>query len=222
MASTKQESNFDQNLIAIVSALIRALSHKIRTPLSVISNDLSYLKTLLPNEDIDRDLSKVKLISELLRDCTESLSIKEKESIISPEQLLRSLTDSGWNISTPESLPFSLNIRLKTFLTTLNLIAKLQDEINPNLKNQESSKTTLSYKNNPQSFGLELHAQALNDFNKNNGINNFHGFSALFCDTLQLDLPYAPLIDLLLSSQNIMGVITTSTPTKIELTIQKS
>ena len=66
------EERSDRPLI-LLSALLRALAHKIRTPLSVISNDLNFIKSTGFEVECARDLVKVKQISDLLRRCTSSV-----------------------------------------------------------------------------------------------------------------------------------------------------
>lgn len=50
----------------LMTQLLRVLSHKMRTPLSVISNDLQYLASIHPDAEVERSLGKVKTISDLL------------------------------------------------------------------------------------------------------------------------------------------------------------
>jgi hypothetical protein len=56
--------------LQIVQALVRALSHRIRTPLSVVSNELNVYRSLLPGEDVARLIARCQSISELLRSVT--------------------------------------------------------------------------------------------------------------------------------------------------------
>lgn len=51
-----------------LSIFLKALSHKVRTPLSIVVNDLSYFKVLLPEGETTRSLDKCKAISKLLSD----------------------------------------------------------------------------------------------------------------------------------------------------------
>lgn len=52
--------------LEILTAFTKALSHKIRTPLSVISNELHYLGTKVSKEEIERANSQCKKISDIL------------------------------------------------------------------------------------------------------------------------------------------------------------
>lgn len=50
--------------------LLKVLSHKVRTPLSVVMNDLSYYSSLLPAEECDRPLRRCREIADLLSYCS--------------------------------------------------------------------------------------------------------------------------------------------------------
>lgn len=52
----------------LFSILMQGLAHQLRTPLSVISNDLSYFKTKLGDGDCVRSAAKVREISNILKD----------------------------------------------------------------------------------------------------------------------------------------------------------
>lgn len=56
----------------ILATLARSLAHKLRTPLSVVTNDLSTFKMLLENsaEDVDRSMRRCNEISDILRSLT--------------------------------------------------------------------------------------------------------------------------------------------------------
>ena len=53
--------------VLLVAALVRALGHQIRTPLSVIQNDLSYLATIAPAEECRRGLDRCRRIADILK-----------------------------------------------------------------------------------------------------------------------------------------------------------
>lgn len=55
----------DELVLAIIKYL-RTLAHDIRTPLSIISNDLSYLSSLVGDSETKRPIDKCRQISELL------------------------------------------------------------------------------------------------------------------------------------------------------------
>ena len=51
----------------LIAHFLKGLAHKLRTPLSVVSNDLSYYKTLLPDEDLSRSISRCREVSDILK-----------------------------------------------------------------------------------------------------------------------------------------------------------
>lgn len=53
-------------LTATIS-LVKSLSHQIRTPLSVIQNEITYFKGLLPEGETDRALAKCAAITQILK-----------------------------------------------------------------------------------------------------------------------------------------------------------
>lgn len=56
----------DQRPFQLVSALARALSHQIRTPLSIISNDLFFFQSLIDPQECRRSLEKTRCIAGIL------------------------------------------------------------------------------------------------------------------------------------------------------------
>ncbi len=63
-------------LQASVASLIEALCHKIRTPLSVISNDLVFYESTLGADEIQRSKRKVEEIKNILKECSEIVNLK--------------------------------------------------------------------------------------------------------------------------------------------------
>src|SRR4051812_47237557 len=56
-----------QRYIQLLAAFSRALGHQLRTPLSVISNELAYLGSAHPGEDISRAVERCKSITGILQ-----------------------------------------------------------------------------------------------------------------------------------------------------------
>jgi len=85
-----------------MTEFIDALCHKIRTPLSVISNDLSFFETLLGSAEIDRSIRRVEEIKSILSDCSQVLKIsprtrtlKETLATFVSEQTLAELDETA-------------------------------------------------------------------------------------------------------------------------------
>lgn len=55
--------------LRLLKHLHKALSHRIRTPLSVISNDLQFLNSQYPHAELDRTIAQCKKITDVLTDC---------------------------------------------------------------------------------------------------------------------------------------------------------
>ncbi len=51
----------------LIGALLRSLAHTVRTPLSVVSNEIQYFSSLLPKGESDRALTRCRDIDQLLR-----------------------------------------------------------------------------------------------------------------------------------------------------------
>jgi len=88
--------------LTIMTEFIDALCHKIRTPLSVISNDLSFFETLLGSAEIDRSIRRVEEIKSILSDCSQVLKIsprtrtlKETLATFVSEQTLAELDETA-------------------------------------------------------------------------------------------------------------------------------
>jgi hypothetical protein len=81
-------SSFDRLL-----TILRFLSHKVRNPLNVISNDLNYLKVSYPAENCDRSLARCRQIADFFKPAdlletvsTENFNLTQLVSEIFPEQ----------------------------------------------------------------------------------------------------------------------------------------
>lgn len=66
--------------LKIIASLTRTLSHKIRTPLSIISNELHSLGAKASSKDAELALSQCKKISKLLEEVSKIGSALERES----------------------------------------------------------------------------------------------------------------------------------------------
>jgi hypothetical protein len=72
--------------LEILSALSHALSHQIRTPLSVISNDLFYLQSLVPEGECARALKRCQEISAVLQSVALQEELFESPAAISARE----------------------------------------------------------------------------------------------------------------------------------------
>ncbi len=59
----------------LLTAFIDALCHRIRTPLSVVSNDLAFFETLLGQSEIERSKRRLDEIKSILLECSQILKV---------------------------------------------------------------------------------------------------------------------------------------------------
>ena len=101
--STVDGRDCDTRPLKVLQAIMRALSHSVRTPLSVVQNDLSYFSTVkdpLPPSEFARGIERCRQISELLRSATPA-----------PLEPVQACTVPGHNLKVlahPEKLSWSL------------------------------------------------------------------------------------------------------------------
>ncbi len=88
------------NLLAF---LAHALAHRIRTPLSVISNDLHYFKSLLPSGEVDRSLERAREIDKILRQAACLERSAHKTDCVSFKEIF-GVGDSDWRIEVDQAL----------------------------------------------------------------------------------------------------------------------
>lgn len=89
----------DSRVLLVLSAFTKALFHKIRSPLSVISNDLTYLNSKFPDENIERTLNKCFTIGNIMRSSEVNLGAFENESC----DVVEILKDAGFVDSIAEN-----------------------------------------------------------------------------------------------------------------------
>lgn len=59
----------------LLTGFIDALCHRIRTPLSVVSNDLAFFETLLGQPEVERSKRRLEEIKSLLQECSQILKV---------------------------------------------------------------------------------------------------------------------------------------------------
>lgn len=75
----KEDVQKQPELQASLASLIEALCHKIRTPLSVISNDLVFYESTLGADEIQRSKRKVEEIKNTLKECSEIVNLRVED-----------------------------------------------------------------------------------------------------------------------------------------------
>ncbi|MCB0309662.1 MAG: hypothetical protein KDD42_00420 [Bdellovibrionales bacterium] len=87
MVTTRLEPNLDEDqnskapvergaALSLISVLLNSLAHRLRTPLSVITNELSYLSNIEPQHDLSASQGKCRELAETLK---EICSLSEAE-----------------------------------------------------------------------------------------------------------------------------------------------
>ena len=164
-------------------ALTQALAHRFRTPLSVISNDLTYFKSTFKSEDFDRGIRRCKELSEQLSYiCSFFSECDAPQKIDLGSEVNFLLGKASERLS---SSPF--RIALSTMLDMLFESAALSEIAT-------FDRVILSGKCQPS---LNASAQA----------KVYDSFTELFFEGLGQDLIDAPLFDTLISAQGICAEI---------------
>lgn len=206
MDSTKLEfREATTDSLDLLSAFLRALSHKIRTPLSVISNDLTYFQTLVPNEDFSRAIGKVQDISEILRSFSQPIGVTLKLQSLSGAAFSQFLQDNDVAFKSDSKFD-SLQIEVDPagLVASIRLIQSLVDE---GQRTPTAQKNQLLWQPTQRdSLGVistKAHIPLIEKYSLSNGPAEFSDLTTFFFRTLQIDTPTAPLIDLMLGKQAI-------------------
>ena len=120
-------SELRPTMLRFLAAFANGLSHKMRTPLSVISNDLSYFETKIDPSECERSKRRCRELSELLKEL--SLSNIETQTSLDCQILVETLTTRGAGVAgspscTLTSLGDSL---LHAFVLLDEFLAELDD-----------------------------------------------------------------------------------------------
>jgi len=170
-----------------VSALVRALSHQIRTPLSVISNELSYFKTLLPADECNRSLERCRGISEILSEispkCLHDFSLNRIELA----ELLLVLKDYRVDLSALKGKSVVSNA--DQLRSALDLAEKALCVLGP-ISNKEIQIA-------PRQLEIMIAIRPASEVKDRIGNSAFQFLSELICRKLEADSSLAPLADLL-------------------------
>lgn len=93
------DADKDGRACFLLAHFARALAHQVRGPLGVISNDLFYFQSLLPDEDFARPLAKCKEIDQILRQAASFETKLPEVMAVSPALLLEEIFTAGWRMS---------------------------------------------------------------------------------------------------------------------------
>lgn len=172
--------------LKLISAFLKALAHKIRTPLSVISNDLSYFQSKLPQGETKQSSEKIATINNLFSKYNAIGDGELKAAQISVEELLSDLKkrrDIVVNLSSDAA--FKINCDLKLMRLALELLC---DTLS--IARLHSGTLTLNISPNGELTISELALPA--QFNPDSTL------TLLFCNLLNMDADSVPLIEAIL------------------------
>ena len=160
-------------------ALTQALAHRFRTPLSVISNDLTFCKSTFKSEEFDRSIRRCKELSEQLSYIASFFAERDDGAKID-------LGHEAGCLSGPASARLSANPFRVALATMLDALI----EGLPQVEVAQPDRTILSGTRKP-SVGNP------------NQLLVYDGFTSLFFDGLGQDIIDAPLFDTLITDQRI-------------------
>lgn len=188
---------FMPNSLNIVNSLIRALGHKIRTPLSIVQNELSYLSTILPKGEADRAQTACRGIVGILAGLSQGIEGEQSKIAILLNEFLK-LNEQDFKVNcSPEAAEKIIFINSKSFIWAL---LALQDSIGcfgsasdaagvPNCDCHNSS-IKFSWKAKPQTAA------------KTSNNQSWESFSEYFCLTLHHDFVELPVADAIFLSHD--------------------
>lgn len=180
----------------LIAALLRALSHKIRTPLSVISNDLNVIKSHGFTDECTRDLAKVNQISELLRRCTTAVLASSAPSRLTLEQLAKKLGGIELRLAEGDAGQ-PLTIDAERLNTALHFIADTLGAFAPKGSFTAEPFPVQCQINAARDLQLRIE-RPFTSFAAIEQGKRFDTFTELFSRSLDSDLPWPALADAIL------------------------
>ena len=172
-------------MFMLLSAFTRALAHKLRTPLSVLSNDLSYFKSKLGVEECEASERKCEEIAQILREITSVGGVQLDLKLLTVTELLRALDIQGV-CDTDNALRVSIDLeRWKVCMgfiqSVLNELSGKQTSCVPKLT------TKLDF-----TWDLEVPESPASDLDLPAELDSLTEFVNVYCAS---DSPFPPLVD---------------------------
>lgn len=167
----------------LLGSLVRSLSHELRSPLSVLVNDLTYLKSRYPAEHVDRTLAHVDKISELLK---KACKIGDGTLELQSWSIKEILAAAGFETSKCGEI--SVLVDLKTTVLALRWLGELLDSLS------NEAKTEVQIAPGILEFCKPISAA---------GKGQFSSLTSFCSEALRKDLLIAPLIDAIFEAQLI-------------------
>ena len=109
----------------LISSLMRGMAHRLLTPLSVISNDLNYLKTQLPPGECERSLARCREIAQALKTAAAlGIGSDRRERLPAVEFIGRVLAAQGIRLEGGSGAPAFLSADPELLTTAFRLLAE--------------------------------------------------------------------------------------------------
>ncbi|MBN8551159.1 MAG: hypothetical protein J0M12_17730 [Deltaproteobacteria bacterium] len=204
---------------AIVSSLIRALTHRIRTPLSVISNELAALSPLLPTAELAPATERVSQITELLKSLSQFTVSPSPKQRIEAQEVVREISalhQEKLVVSEGKSeLPLLGDRRM--FSLALNSLVTLLLQLDSAPVPEPIAIRCSTSGDNKGALLFRSCSKTLLEGSQQQG---WHSLSDFFNDGMDLDSFLPPCIDSILLAQGVTVLVVPRSG--IEITLQFS
>jgi len=184
MATTKFAHN---RSLSLLGSFVQALAHDLRTPLSVIANDLTYLQHKYPKDEIDRTLGQVERVAALLKKAVGLSDAALQCEPVSLRELLRR-ADLSFEAFAADS---TVMVDVERTIAALQELLKF-------IEAWSGGKMTIGAGNREIRFSNFFFADSKGDYSS---------LTSFFCKALNNNNLTAPLVDALLEAQGIDVVI---------------
>ena len=211
--------------LKVISCLCRSLSHRIRTPLSVISNDLSYFSTKLGDDECSRALNKCREISAILGSITPPV-IQQGES---RGDLLVAVKKSLDNckIIPREKILFESKLTSAPVVVRAEILSYLADcliesfvFIDSVCGSGSNIRVSVGNNNNRAELLISLEQDFTAQFTDRWQHRSYSTFSQLCNEQLRMDTPAPPLVDLVVYGLKLgLKVSTTENLLQVSCTV---
>jgi len=175
-------------------SLARALAHKIRTPLSIIQNELSYLASLLPAGECERAFDACRSISQILA-LQAPFPAGNFETIEVTLGAFIDYSKINFEISNVKLREFKLKINQELFIKSLSIIQNIIDTVKP--PSQTSTLPFITESDDRLNFEVNWKLLLSGDYALGSS-STLDTFSELFCIILHHDYVELPFADAVL------------------------
>jgi signal transduction histidine kinase len=199
----------------IVSALIRALNHRIRTPLSVISNELEAVRAIAPAQETDAARQRVQQISDILKSAAQFAVSPAPQQRIDAVQILSEVATQN-----PECVmrpgPASVHTLGDKKMMAL-AIASIVELLSQFTKNSSPQAVHVEIHQPKDGFALMEFEAPFQSFLSGQDESEKATLTDFFNNALDLDSLLPPCIDSILLSQNVTLAVSAARNVRIVL-----